>query len=454
MQEQHVDGSLGMHFLRLGVTMFFVVANGFFVAAEFALVKVRGTRLDALVEKGNRRARVARHILDNLDHYLSACQLGITVASLILGWLAEPAVAQLLIAGVGGLGFEVSPDSALTHAVSLTIALIIVTVLHMTVGEQAPKIWAIRRPEQMALVIAYPLRVFSALFRPFIWSINGLSNALLRSIGLTGSHSDETHDVAEIKEILATSAAAGQLSHRQVEFAANVLNLVDIETRHILVPRVDIVFLSTLKTTEENLQLVHASGHSRFPLCEADLDSVQGIVHAKDLIAALLEGREPDLESLARPPLFVTEGRSISQLIRLMQSERNHSAVVLDEYGSSLGLVFLEDALEYVVGTIGDEFDQDAPRAIENPDGSMRIPGGMSLPEAIDRFHLDDISSSADTIGGFIVEQLGRLPQDGDKVTIAPYEVTVTEVLRHRIRWLRFAPMQQASDGRPDEGGG
>ena len=442
-----------MHALRLGVTLFFVVANGFFVAAEFALVKVRGTRLDTLIEKGNHRARVARHILDHLNHYLSACQLGITVASLILGWLAEPAVAQLLIAGVDALGFDISPDSAVTHAVSLTIALVIVTVLHMTVGEQAPKIWAIRRPEQMALVIAYPLRLFSALFRPFIWFINGISNGLLRAVGLTGSHSDEAHDVAEIKEILATSAAAGQLSHRQVEFAANVLNLIDIETRHILVPRVDIVLLSTLKSVEENLRTVHASGHSRFPLCEADLDSVQGIVHAKDLIAALLEGKEPDLESLARPPLFVTETRSLSRLIRLMQRERKHCAVVLDEYGSSLGLVFLEDALEYVVGTIGDEFDQDVPTATEEPDGSMRIPGGMSLPEAVDRLDLDDVQSSADTIGGFIVERLGRLPEDGDQVTIAQYEATVTEVHRRRIRWLRFAPLDGGPEGRQDAAG-
>lgn len=441
MQEPYIEASFSTYAWRLGVTMLFVLANGFFVAAEFALVKVRGTRLDALIEAGNRKAGVARHILDRLDHYLSACQFGITLASLILGWLAEPAIAQLLITGVGALGFAVSPDSALTHAVSLTLALSIVTVLHMTVGEQAPKIWAIRRPEQMVLLIAYPLRLFATLFRPIIWFINALSNALLRAGGLTASHSDESHDLAEIKEILAVSAAAGQLSHRQVEFASNVLKLVDIETRHILVPRVDIEFLSQRRTVEENLRVIREAGHSRYPLCEFDLESVQGIVHARDLIAALLDGAVPDLAKIARKPLFVTEGGKLSRLIRRMQSERRHCAVVLDEYGSTIGMAFLEDALEHVVGTIGDEFDQNVPMIAEDGDGILTVPGGMSLPEAANHLQMGDCDSSADTIGGFIVERLGRLPAEGDETTVAGYAVTVEKIERNRVRWLRFKPV-------------
>jgi len=454
MQEAHIAESFSTYAWRLAATLFFVLANGFFVAAEFALVKVRGTRLDALVEEGSRRAGVARHILNHLDHYLSACQFGITIASLILGWLAEPAIAQLLIVGVSALGFTISPDSALTHAVSLALALAIVTILHITVGEQAPKIWAIRRPVQIALAIAYPLRLFATIFRPFIWFINALSNALLRAGGLSGSHSDETHDIAEIKEILATSAAAGQLSYRQVEFAANVLKLVDIETRHILVPRVDIVSISTRQSAEENLRIIHETGHSRFPLCETDLDSVQGIVHTKDLIGAFLEGGKVDLAGIARTPLFVSENCSLSRLIRMMQRERQHCAVVLDEYGSAMGLGFLEDALEHVVGTIGDEFDQDVPTVTEEDDGSTRIPGGMSLPEALERLELVGVGSSADTIGGFIVEKLERLPEEGDQITVGGYDVKVIEVDRHRIRWLRFEPAGEDGEDRVDSPGG
>lgn len=451
--QAHLEAPLSTYVWRLVITMAFVLANGFFVAAEFALVKVRGSRLDALAEAGSRQARVARHILGHLDHYLSACQLGITIASLVLGWLAEPAIAQLLLVAVEAMGFSNVPDSALTHALSLAIALLIVTVLHMTVGEQAPKIWAIRRPEQMALVIAYPLRVFSAVFGPFIWAISGLSNALLRTLGLTASHGDDPHDINEIKEILATSAAAGQISHRQVEFAANVLNLVDVETRHILVPRVDCVLLSSHEPLADNLRVLHESGHSRFPLCDGDLDSVQGMVHTKDVAGALLSGSEIDLPKLARPPLYVSENRPLSRLIRLMQSERQHCAVVLDEYGSALGLVFLEDALEHVVGTIGDEFDQDAPVVTETEDGSLRVPGSLSLPEALERLDIDGAGSAADTIGGFIVERLENLPREGDEIRVGGYGVKVIEVDRHRIRWLLFEPTApEGTDPAPARG--
>lgn len=225
---------------------------------------------------------------------------------------------------------------------------------------------------------------------------------MLRAGGLTASHSDESHDLAEIKEILAVSAAAGQLSHRQVEFASNVLKLVDIETRHILVPRVDIEFLSQRRTVEENLRVIREAGHSRFPLCELDLESVQGIVHARDLIAALLDGSVPDLAKIARQPLFVTGGGSLSRLIRRMRSERRHCAVVLDEYGSTIGMAFLEDALEHVVGTIG----------------------------------------------GFVVERLGQVPAEGDEITVAGYAVTVEEIERNRVRWLRFRPVTPDSTER------
>ena len=348
-----------------------------------------------------------------------------------------------MIAGADALGWEVAAGSAVTHAISLAIALLVVTILHMTVGEQAPKIWAIRRPEQMSLRVAYPLRGFSALFRPFIWFINSLSNALLRSAGLSGGPHDQTHDVAEIKDILVASATAGQISQRQVELAANVLDLVDVDTRHILVPRVDCVLLSTQEPVLDNLRRVQESGHSRFPLCETDLDSVHGIVHAKDLVAAFVEGVEPDLERIARPPLFVSEARPLSRLIRLMQRQRQHCAMVLDEYGSAMGMAFLEDALEHVVGTLGDEFDQDAPAVSRQEDGSLRVPGGMSLPEALEHLGLEGEESTADTIGGLIVERLEELPREGATIEVGGYQVDVTEVDRRRIRWLRFVPREK-----------
>ncbi len=440
MEETGLQGGFSTYAWRLGVTLLFVLLNGFFVAAEFALVKVRATKIDALVAEGNSRARVTRHILDHLNHYLSACQLGITIASLILGWLAEPAIAQLLIAGVGALGLEITVSSAVTHAIALAIALTIVTILHMTVGEQAPKIWAIHRAESTALAIAYPLRVFAAMFRPFIWFVNAVSNAMLRAAGLTTGEHGEILDIAEIKSVLASSAAAGKLSDRQLEFGVNVLDLVDIETRHILVPRVDAALLSIDKPFADNMRVVLRSGHSRFPLCDTDLDSVQGIVHAKDLLAKLSEGSEPQLEEIARPVLFVPETTPLLRLIPLMQRERSHCVVVIGEHGSALGLAFLEDALEHVVGTIGDEFDDDTPAIEDKGDGSFVMSGRTPLPEAMGRLGIADLSGGADTIGGHIVALLGKLPEEGDRATVAGHEVTVTRVSGHRIESLRFEP--------------
>jgi len=438
MQETGLQGGFSIYVWRLGVTLLLVLLNGFFVAAEFALVKVRATRIDALVATGNRRARVTRHILDHLDHYLSACQLGITIASLILGWLAEPAIAQLLLAGIDAMGLEITVSSAVTHGIALAVALTIVTVLHMTVGEQAPKLWAIHRPESTALAIAYPLRLFSAVFRPFIWFINAVSNAILRAAGLRAGGHGEVLDAEEIKQVLASSAAAGKLSARQLEFAANVLDLVHIETRHILVPRVDVALLTTQKPFADNVRTVVESGHSRLPLCETGLDSVQGIVHAKDLLATFNHGSEPDIENIAHPAVFVAETTPLLRLIPLMQQQRSHCVVVVDEHGAASGLAFLEDALEHVVGTIRDEFDEEAPKIRQDSDGSFTMPGRTPLPEAADRLGITSLDDDADTIGGYIVARLGRLPHEGDQIIMAGYQATVTRVAHRRIELLRF----------------
>lgn len=230
--------------VRLGATLFFVLLNGFFVAAEFALVKARRSRIQSLAEGGNAGARVANAILAHLDLYLSACQFGITVSSLILGWLAEPAIASLLVAGANAAGWPVA-QSGLLHVVALAIALTIITTLHMTLGEQAPKIWAIQRAEATSLIIARPLRLFTVVFRPLIWVINQISNWMLRMVGISSSEQHEaTFNSEELRAILASSAQAGAISARQRQFAENILSFVNLQVRHILVPRLDVVWLS------------------------------------------------------------------------------------------------------------------------------------------------------------------------------------------------------------------
>jgi CBS domain containing-hemolysin-like protein len=431
---------------RIAVTLFFVFLNGFFVAAEFALVKVGSAQLAQAAARGSRRAEVAQHVHGQLSLYLSACQLGITIASLILGWIAEPAVAQFLLVGAEALGFDFARDDPFLHAVALALALAIVTGLHMTLGEQVPKLWAIHHAEQTALSVAYPLRLFTNVLRPVIWLLNAISNAMLRLAGLSAAQIAEasSHSAQEIKWILAQSGDAGHLQPRQVELARNVIEIIDLQARHILVPRVDVVFLSLQNSLEENLRIVRESGHSRFPLCNVGLDTVQGIVHAKEVLLALAEDRTPDLKAFAREALFVPDSQPLSRLILQLQRTGRHCCVVVDEHGTAIGLAFLEDALEEIVGPIRDEFDPVPEDVTRLPSGAVELPGNLPLPEAVDLLQLKDLEEEADTIGGLIVAQLGRLARQGDTIEIPGYRVSVLEVVRRRVARLRFEPCEHA----------
>jgi len=445
--------------LRFAATLFFVAAHAFFVAAEFALVKVQVTQLRDR-SKRSRRARVAYHVRSHLDMYLSACQLGVTLSSLILGWLAEPAVAEFLLWAAGGAGLDLDPGNLWVHAIALALALSVVTFLHMTLGEQAPKIWAINRSESVALQVARPLQLFASAFRPFIWVINESSNGLLRIAGMGPDElGDSSHNVEELRSIVAASAEAGHISDQQLELAENVFAMIQLEVRHILVPRVDVAYLSLERPLEENLRVLHESGHSRFPLCEVGLDTVVGFVHAKELLAAAAAGKTIDLQSLARRPLFVPDTQPLSRLIARMQRTRNHCAVVVDEHGTSVGLAFLEDALEEIVGPIADEFDQPAAAVRDTGGGVLELPGSLALPEAEEILGADDLGNESDTIGGHLVAELGRLPRPGDELTIGRYRIRVDEVKQRRIVRLLCEPIDiragksarvgEADDGKP-----
>jgi CBS domain containing-hemolysin-like protein len=428
--------------VRLAATLFFVAANGFFVATEFALVKVRITQLRERAQRST-RDRLAYHIRTHLDLYLSACQLGITLSSLILGWLSEPAIAELLVWGAGAAGLPLDPQGFWLHAIALAVALSIVTFLHMTLGEQVPKIWAINRADAVALQTARPLQLFTSVFRPFIWIINESSNALLRVAGVRGDELGEgTANVEELRAILSASAEEGHISNRQLQLAQNVFAMIELEVRHILVPRVDVDMLSVQRTLEENLGVVREQGHSRFPLCDGGLDNVVGIVHAKELLSAMAEKQGVDIRSLARPALFVPDTQPLARLIAQMQRSRSHCAVVVDEHGTAIGLAFLEDAIEEIVGPIGDEFDQPEPAVKSAAGGALELPGSLPLPEAAELMRVDGLGEEADTIGGYVVAELGRLPRRGDELVVGRYRVTVDAVERRRIVLLRATPIQ------------
>lgn len=442
MSEPHAALDLYGVAWRLGATLFFVALNGFFVAAEFALVKVRESRIDRKAQAGRRAARTTQHILSHLDHYLSACQLGITLASLILGALGEPAVSVLLVAAAQGLGMEVEAGAGWVHVVSIGLAFAVITTLHMTVGEQAPKIWALRRAERTALATATGLRVFAFVFGPFIGLINHISNGLLKLAGLPADFGhEETLEAEEIRSILRLSARAGNISEQQLEITQNVFRMIDLEVRHVVVPRIEVDWLNLERPLEVNLENVARSGHSRFPLCEGDLDHVVGFIHAKDVLDTRLRGEPVDLRALARAPLFVPDTMPLPRFLEELQKHRLHCAVVLDEHGNSMGLGFREDALEVIVGPLGDEFDEDELDVVELEDGRMIVPGRFSLPEVDTLLDLqlgDDEREEEATIGGHIIARLGRFPRKGDRLQVGRYMATVSEVVRRRVQRVEF----------------
>jgi CBS domain containing-hemolysin-like protein len=451
VQESDLGLSLFGVVWRLGATLFFVMLNGFFVAAEFALVKVRASRIRELAESGRGGAKSTELMLGQLDRYLSGCQLGITVASLILGALGEPAVSRVILATLDALGYQPEVPPAWLPFFSLGLAFTIITTLHMTLGEQAPKMWALQRAERTALRSAVPLRLFTVAFWPFITAINGLSNWILRAAGLPpGTGHEPSHSGEEIRSILSLSARAGHISDREQELAENVFRLIELEVRHIVAPRVDINFLSLERTPEENLEILRGSTHSRFPLCEHGLDTIIGFVHGKDVLEQVLDGRGVDLRAVAREALFVPDTMPLSDFLLEIQARLVHAAAVVDERGTVVGLAFREDALEEIVGPLGDEFDEAVPELRETEPGVYELSGHVPIPEIEDRLDfelLEEEDEDQDTIGGHVTARLHRFARKGDEVDVGPYRAKVLEVAHRRVQRLRMERRREEEDG-------
>jgi CBS domain containing-hemolysin-like protein len=412
--------------LLLGLLL--VALNGFFVAAEFALVKVRPTQIEPSAAEGVRRAKIVRHMIHHLDAYLSATQLGITLASLGLGWVGEPAFA-------GIIGFLVTPiigdNPQLLHSITVTVTFLIITILHIVLGEQAPKTVAIRKAEGTSLLVAYPLYAFYKVTYPVIWLLNHASNALLKLVGIAPAAEGEfAHDEEELRLLLSSSNGA-QLSTQKKELLDNIFELSHRMARQIMIPRQDVVYLSTTKSLAENLRIARRSGHTRFPLCEGDLDHVIGLIHIKDIFQ-----RDRNLRSLqevAREISFVPETLTLDRLLKRMRTERFHLAAVIDEYGGVSGIVTLETVIEEIVGPIEDEFDVEKPELQKTGDGVYRVSGGMLVEDLEVALGVELSDRDEDTIGGVVLSELGRNPAVGDKVEVGPVTIEVLEVQHNRI---------------------
>ncbi len=435
--------------LLIVVALATVAVNAFFVATEFAIVRVRATRIEELVQRGVRRATAARLVLRNLDAYISACQLGITLASLALGWVGEPAFARLfepLFAWAG----DWQPAAA--HSAAIACAFLLITFLHVVFGELAPKTLAITYPEATTLLVAWPIRVFNVLFYPLIWVMNGTANAMVRWLGFPPpSEASLAHSEAELRMILSVSEKSGMLSGAHARLLENALDFPDRTVRQIMVPRGDVTVLDANRPFRENVDIARTTGHTRYPLCDGEFDRVIGVVHIKDLFHVPEPGEDgKDLKSLARRPLFIPESVRISQALALFQKNRVHLGVVVDEYGGASGVVTLEDVLEELTGEIQDEFDEEAPKIQRLPDGRVHVDAALPLDEMERELGMqEDSDEDVDTLGGLVFARLGRLARVGDEVRIAGRRVEVARVRGRRIVRVTIHPDVPAAAGTP-----
>ncbi len=425
--------------LRIFAVIALVLLNGFFVAAEFALVKVRETQLTRMVERGHRRARVADYILQRLDSFLSAAQLGITLASLGLGWIGEPVFTTLLNPVFGWMHIE---SAETRHVLAFVIGFSLITFLHISAGEQAPKWMAIQKPLPTTLWIAYPMLWFYRASYPFVVALNSASQWLLRQAGLGPvSESERGHSEEELRLLVMTSqkqAGTGLLGRSIV---LNALDLRRRVVREVMRPRQEIQALDTEATISQCLDIAEKSRYSRFPLCEAgDLDRTIGVIHIKDLYAMRLKARSgADLAPVARKLVYVPETARLEKLLQLFLDRKLHLGIVVDEYGGTLGMATLENILEELVGQIQDEFDSEKPLLVRTSETTWEAAGTLPLHELEeltgDSLQEEDIT----TVSGWVTRKLGGFPKAGDVVPMKSHEARVEEMDGMLVSKLRIS---------------
>ncbi len=429
--------------LLIVATVALVVLNGFFVAAEFALVKVRGGRLAEMVREEKPFAKTAQWMAKRLDRSLSACQLGITMASLGLGWIGEPAIARILEPLFHAVG---ATSPALVHTLAFVIAFTVITAVHIVIGEQAPKIYAIRRPGRTVRWCALPLKWFYVLFYPLLTGLNASTTFILRRVGIeTSAEHDTPHSEEEIRALLSQAHAHGELTRSEHRLLDAVFEFDDAVALQIMVPRVDVEFFDINRPFAEAMERAHRTKHTRYPLCDGSLDEILGFVHTKDLLC-VADGESFDLRSVCRPPKYVPETMPLSRLLSLFRETRQHLAFVVDEYGSVVGIVNLENVLERIVGPLQDEFDDEVPAVVPESSNSFLVRGGAHLDEVNAALNTEFSASGVETMAGLVTAQLGRIPETGDRVELEGATAEVLEMRHSRATRIRVL-IEQPADG-------
>jgi len=417
--------------LNLVIVFFLVFLNGFFVAAEFAIVKVRSSKIEMLIQEGNTKAKYAKELVDHLDASLSVTQLGITLASLGLGWVGEPAVAVV----INPLLVFIGIPADVGHTVAFVIAFSFITALHIVLGELAPKSLAIQKVDAVVLGVALPMILFHKVMYPIVWMLNHVANWVLRKIiGIEVSNAgDAAHTEDEIRILMEESHKQGYIDKTELTFVDNVFDFSERNVREVMIPRTDMICLYTEDSFEENVKIALEEKLTRYPICEEDKDNIIGFLHIKDLLRGLYAGEKPELRTLVRPASVVPESMSLSNLLKLMQKTRSQLAIVVDEYGGTAGLVTIEDIVEEIVGEIQDEFDEDRPMIEQRSQDTYSVDARLLIEELNDDLKMELDPDNVDTIGGWLYSRIEIPPQVGHKVSHHGDQFFVEEVDHMRI---------------------
>jgi Hemolysins and related proteins containing CBS domains len=432
--------------LDLLFTFFLVFLNGFFVAAEFAIVKVRTTQIEIRKGAGKRAAAAAKSVVSNLDGYLAATQLGITLASLGLGWVGESVFTKIIYNFFHWAGFGMSEATA--QKAAIPVAFLLITILHIVLGELAPKSLAIRKPVPVTFTVAIPLRLFYIIFRPFIWLLNGLANVLLRLIGIRPvQEGEEIHSEEELKVIISESQRGGILEETEKELIQNVFNLGDRQIQSLMTPRNEIAWIDVNAGPEEIGQLILNEKHTVYPLCEGDLDNVIGFLHTKDLIAELytkqtFNALTKELKRIVREDQSVIATNKAYDVLENFQKKRSYQALVIDEFGSVKGFVTINDILDALVGDISetDEFEYTSEL---QEDGSLLIEGQIPFVEFLEKIGYDqdyfDPNANYVTLGGYVMEELGKIPSEGDIARWRSFTLEIVKMDHNRVDKIKVS---------------
>lgn len=412
-----MGSSIGIDLLKLVAVLLLVLANAFFVAAEFALVSVRHTRISELVSQGHQAAKWVQKALEHPDQVIAATQLGITLASLGLGWVGEPALSHLLEPVIQLFPADIQSEAS--HSIAAGISFAIITFLHVVIGELAPKSIALQDPEGTSLWVARPTLWTEWIFKPFIWALNGTGNYLLKLVGVDPAEGHElVHSVAELKMIVTASTEGGVVDAEESEMLHAIFDINNLLVRQVMNPRTEVTALEADMSLENSIAVAIESTFSKFPVYQDDLDNIVGIVHIRDLLRAQQDPtrQQATARTIAREALFVPESLPLKNVLQQLRKRRQHIAIVIDEYGGTAGVVTLEDIMEEIVGEVSDPFDSPHPEIQIQADGSVII-GGLALIEEVnEKLGLTLNAPYYDTIAGYILGRLSRMPEVGDSV--------------------------------------